>query len=269
MKLPSILYAALLIPLAVTAQTGALKISYNYHFFTVRGHEVERPMILITDMEKSKFYNPTTDWIDSLNTTPEGRAKYRAMRPRSYTGKELGSIPTRWEKMYVTKNRTDSLITEYDTLGDERLYYSDKLQPIEWNMTDSTKTILGYECAGAEAYYHGRHWHVFFTPEVPLPEGPWKLCGLPGIILEAKDSTGQYSFTADGLEEYPTAVPPIYEQELYERTTRKELLKDKRFFNENLGAIVTSMTDAKELHQSQLKSLQLKTDLDFLETDYR
>lgn len=255
---------------AAAAQTSALKVSYNYHYFTARGYEVERPMILVADATKSKFYNPMTNMIDSLNSTPEGRAKYKAMRPTSIKGSDIGKYPTRWEKMYIEKNHTDSITKAYDTLGeDERYYCSEQLGGFEWNISDSTQNILGYECLMAEADFRGRHWTVFFTPEIPLAEGPWKLCGLPGLILEARESCGQYSFKADGIENINGPVPPVYEENLYEPMDRIELLKFKRNIAENFGSFITAQTSAKNLRPSQFKSLELKADLDYLETDYR
>lgn len=54
----------------------AIKVEYNYHFFTVRGYEVNRPMILTSSNTRSKFYNPDTNRIDSLCSTPAGKAEY-------------------------------------------------------------------------------------------------------------------------------------------------------------------------------------------------
>ena len=59
-----------------------------------------------------------------------------------------------------------------------------------WETGDSTKNILGYECIQAQTDYHGRHWTVWFTPEIPVHDGPWKFRGLPGLILEATTGDG-------------------------------------------------------------------------------
>lgn len=255
--------------LAFAQEQPIIKVSYDYHYFTVRGYEVNRPMILIADMDCSKFYNPVTNWIDSLNSTPEGRAEFIASRPKTYTSKDIDKLPFRWEKMYVYKNRKNNSLKRYDTIASDRFYYEEPLSQIEWHIADSTKNILDYECVMATADYHGRRWTVWFTPDIPINDGPWKLQGLPGLIMEASESKGQYSFSATGIESGNAGVPPVFEEELYEKLERKELLKHKRFFAENMGAIITAQTSAKNLKPSQFKSLELKADLDFLETDYK
>ena len=69
----------------------------------------------------------------------------------------------------------------------------------------------------ATANYHGRDWTAWFTPDIPLQEGPWKLCGLPGLILEANESTGQHSFIATGLEVSNQEIVPIYPFRQYDK----------------------------------------------------
>ena len=51
---------------------------------------------------------------------------------------------------------------------------------------DSVKTVAGYECHLATTHFRGRDWRVWFTLDIPLSLGPWKLSGLPGLILAAE-----------------------------------------------------------------------------------
>lgn len=38
----------------------------------------------------------------------------------------------------------------------------------------------------ATTIFRGRKWTVYFTEDIPLPLGPWKLGALPGLILSAE-----------------------------------------------------------------------------------
>ncbi|RQE01044.1 GLPGLI family protein, partial [Prevotella intermedia] len=44
---------------------------------------------------------------------------------------------------------------------------------------------LGMECKKATTNFRGRYWEVWYTEDIPISQGPWKLCGLPGMILKA------------------------------------------------------------------------------------
>lgn len=76
----------------------------------------------------------------------------------------------------------------YSTLNyDEFLYINDSIVVIDWKIEKETKKIGSFNCKKATANFRGRSYIVWFTTEIPLPYGPWKLNGLPGLIVEAYD----------------------------------------------------------------------------------
>lgn len=85
--------------------------------------------------------------------------------------------------------------------------YEEKKVKIKWNITEKRDTILGYDCTKATASAYGREWVVWFTTDIPYCLGPWKLSGLPGLILKAEDSGQEFSFIA---EEIKKVSEPIY-----------------------------------------------------------
>lgn len=62
--------------------------------------------------------------------------------------------------------------------------------------------LFGYKCFKAIATYRGRVWIAWFTPDIPISKGPWKLYGLPGLILKASDIENHYSFECVGLSKF-------------------------------------------------------------------
>lgn len=79
------------------------------------------------------------------------------------------------------------------------IYEDQRALNIIWTLVDDNKVISGYDCQKAKTVFRGRSYEVWFTTEIPLPYGPWKLGGLPGLILEAYDLEQQVSFTAENI----------------------------------------------------------------------
>lgn len=46
------------------------------------------------------------------------------------------------------------------------------------------KTILGLPCNQLFFKFRGRHYEAYYTPEISIPDGPYKFIGAPGLILE-------------------------------------------------------------------------------------
>lgn len=79
--------------------------------------------------------------------------------------------------------------------------YTEPMERIDWQIDDTvTETKSGYPCHPATATFLGRRWTAWYTPEVPTPAGPWKLWGLPGLIVEASEAEGLFAFSLSSFE---------------------------------------------------------------------
>lgn len=86
-----------------------------------------------------------------------------------------------------------------DTIKLDKVNYRITYQAKQVN--DSTSSILGYNCQLAKAHFKGRTWYAWYAEDIPISEGPWKLYGLPGLILRAYDSQQQFYLNAIGLQD--------------------------------------------------------------------
>jgi len=87
-------------------------------------------------------------------------------------------------------------------------YLIDEPYPIiNWKISADTMTILNLHCQKAMGHFKGRDYVAWFCPDLPFRSGPWKLCGLPGIIVEAHDLKNEVIFKFDGVEEIVKSAP--------------------------------------------------------------
>jgi len=95
-------------------------------------------------------------------------------------------------------------------------YLVDETSPkINWKISKDTASFSGIHCQKATAYFKGRNWIAWFAPELPFQSGPWKLNGLPGLILEAYDEKKEVAFQFDGIETVTaTAEKPAEEAKI-------------------------------------------------------
>jgi len=84
-----------------------------------------------------------------------------------------------------------------------KFYVSEKTPKINWILENETKKIGAFIARKARGKYRGRMYTAWYTLEIPLPFGPWKLQGLPGLILEAHDEYNEIFIYFKSVK-YPT-----------------------------------------------------------------
>ncbi|MDE6383476.1 MAG: GLPGLI family protein [Paramuribaculum sp.] len=218
-----------------TAQTSEIEVSYTAYMPNMRDGSAgpSNQYILLANESQSKFYSPRTEYIDSLNSTPDGRAKYQEMARNAYFSGNMDNMPSKDGTYYIVKSLDEDKHIYYDNAGLDKYFYEEPVPRWEWEIGDSVKEILGYECFKATTDFHGRHWTVWFTPEIPIMNGPWKFDRLLGLILEAESEGGEYRFVATGIQQTRKPITPVYLADSYERTNRIDYLKAKRAFLDN------------------------------------
>ena len=82
---------------------------------------------------------------------------------------------------------------------------------IIWHLTNETKHIGEFLAYKATGNFRGREWEVWFTNNIPMPYGPWKLRSLPGLILEANEKTGKIYFSAIKIERTNDTALSLYQ----------------------------------------------------------
>lgn len=189
----------------------------------------------------SLFYSQMAYQADSANTVVMKNGG------NSYSGG--GQISWRLYKNYPAEDKT-SLLEKFGM--DRFVCTEDYAAPVWQPVADSLAVILGYRCSMAVTNYKGRTWYAWYAEDIPLDAGPWKLGGLPGLILRAYDAPRHYVFDAVGMSEAATPTPIYYKGGKYEAVSRKQLEGiRRRYFADPVGYITTNPNVTVQIRDKQ------------------
>lgn len=178
------------------------------------------------------------------------------------------------EFMTIYKNYPAGKLTHTEKICQDWFRYEEEMPAIEWELTDTVADLLGYKCHGARCSFRGRDWTVFYTEEIPVMDGPWKLCGLPGLIMRASDAAGHYIFECIGIKSKADRPITIYkvpfnftDRKKYYDTRHRYEINPYAYFETTTGGHVTVTDEAGNPMTDAYDPIELP--FDFIERDWR
>jgi GLPGLI family protein len=191
--------------------------------------------ILEIGKHSNKYYSYFVWESDSIRTIDS-----RSNRTGNFSGKFLprgrNGKGTWNELQYHVLISENGIMRTYnrERLPEYEGYYDEPYPAQQWNLLSDTATICGYHCQKATCDFHGRNFEVWFAPEIPIRSGPWKLGGLPGLIIKAYDKDRYYTFEFTNIEWIHR--PMVRSRYSRRRPIKREtVLKFERRINENPG----------------------------------
>lgn len=187
------LFLPFMFPLCLYAQNSSVpigKVMYLHETNTEGGKELNGPAELLFNADHSLYVHQSAPKGDSsfsnehyvsynVSGDREGFPIYKQHRERIMTCKVTCNGLYKKEKYCLVE----------DTLG-----------AIDWHIEPDFRRFGAYTCQKAMGLFRGRTYEAWFAPDIPIPSGPFKLGGLPGLILEAKSTDGVVKFTFVRLE---------------------------------------------------------------------
>lgn len=148
----------------------------------------------------SKFVDVGKLKIDSL---------YQKFAQQGYAGsKELNILLNHkpvWTGTVFKNSKSDSLVRQ-NIISSKICHYEENPPPLDWQLINETKEILGYECRKATVKYRGRRYTAWYAVQLPLNDGPYIFKGLPGLILEIEDTNKYIHFKAEAINKDPMLI---------------------------------------------------------------
>ena len=103
----------------------------------------------------------------------------------------------------IFKDAAKNAVFYYDKIRTVDYQYQEKAPLFHWKIMPVRKTVAGYECQQAVTAFGGRTWEAWFTRGIPVSDGPYKFYGLPGLIVQVRDTHDNYVFELLNLDNSP------------------------------------------------------------------
>ena len=193
---------------------------------------------LVADRQFKKAY------AEAVASSPDGHPRIQ----RSGVGTVI---------QYYQYPGEQKLFTKGVQFADEYLI-EDTLPVIAWKISGDTATFGGLHCQKATCHFKGRDYIAWFCPDLPVHSGPWKLNGLPGVIVDARDTRNDVIFAFDGVER---TVPSPTTDQLTANTDDKDvdpiirgLDDDSNIIKPPARAVKTTPQEFEKLHAAIRKN---------------
>jgi GLPGLI family protein len=109
----------------------------------------------------------------------------------------------RWrrEDYIIYRSREKEETFDVMTLLNKEYVIQDSLVCQHWKIKNDMKEIAGRICMNASFYdtVKGKEVIAWFALDLPIPIGPDRYCGLPGMILEINEANGAVIYTATSI----------------------------------------------------------------------
>jgi GLPGLI family protein len=185
-------------------------VTYNVTHNWIKKIESSKTMSKAERERYSYVWSGNNEWVE----TAELKFNPNAYRFEYKENEEHA----RWRKgndYIIYRDRENNETFDVQTLLGKQYVVQDSMQCQHWKIKNDMKEIAGRICMNASYYDPIREKEViaWFALDLPVPIGPDKYCGLPGMILEINEANGAVIYTATSVllldEEMEIAKPAI------------------------------------------------------------
>lgn len=201
--------------------SGIIRIKYVLNKNMAGTKKYDDILLLDIGTELSKFYSYKVFESDStysayLKDKPHAQSvPFLAGRNPTVSNKYF------WSDLYKYYDKKQLKEFSYMPKGISNYYYSEEIPKFNWTIYNDTSIILSYLCQKATCEFRGRKYTAWFTSEIPIDNGPWKFCGLPGLIMEVFDENKLFHYECFSIEKPKQRFSIVgYDYSAYKKITR-------------------------------------------------
>jgi len=217
-------------------------------------------VLLFNDKESLFIYNKVG--LDSVRSSVSMEAQENNKRFNSILIK-VSPLDEKGQRIYRDFSKKNIVFRVPKLPPIEPYTVQDNWVEIPWELKNEYKTISGWKCQKAIGDFRGRRYVVWFAKGIPFPYGPWKLFGLPGLILEAKDTTGEIYMRIKSLCQPCGKKIEIEKPREPEQKTLREYVEFNDHIPRNVEGIMKSKIEAytKKVKKTSGRNINIQLNL--------
>lgn len=162
--------------------------------------------------------------------------RHRKKNPSEFTGRFQGAPQTKFD-YYVYKGIPEGELSYTRKIVKDNFRYVQDLNLFDWKIQPETKEVAGYLAQKATTSFAGRNYVAWFTTEIPIPDGPYKFNGLPGLIVELRDQKDHHSFVLTEFKEVE-GIPLNFNSKEYVTTNKRKFAAVVENYNSDPFAVM-------------------------------
>jgi GLPGLI family protein len=182
------------------------QVTYEVKFKPSKENDIfiKENMILKIVKDQSLFYSQNKAAIDSL------------VEQNNFKTAQATSSPLLRIKVLKHLSRNSCIVGV--TFNQFKYWYNEK-NP-QYQGLKKHENYKGYSTNEAYTDFGQRKWHILYTTDIPINDGPYIFSGLPGLVLKAESEDGDYIFEMIAIKKIENASAP----ETYKENIKKEKL---------------------------------------------
>lgn len=202
----------------ILAQNQRFTYEYAFKMDSLNKDSVEKE-IMNLDITKdgSNFYSALLITRDSL---------FKAEFEKTKVSQSV-TIDMRKVKMAKVNFRVSKRYPDFETIYHTSIFATNvalkENKKINWTILPNIKSIEGFKVQKAITTFGGRNWTAWFASDIQIQDGPYKFCGLPGLILNIEDDKGDHIFNLVGSQKLD------YQPLIIDSKTKETFLTNEKF----------------------------------------
>lgn len=207
-------------------------------------------LTFLSQEEKDRAKNTwgsTDEWKEKMKLSfSPTRSVYTYLNDRAES--EDGAYTWRNRDYLIARNFEKETQTDLMEMLGKTYLLEDSLRTPAWKISNQIKEVAGYQCVRATTEDPIRKQKItaWFAQEIPVPAGPERYFGLPGVILELDLNEGDVVITATKVEFRPVEKDLILPK-----------MKGKKITQPQYNALIkTHIDDSIKSHRNPYWSLR-------------